>query len=210
MPQFFIFTTAIAGFSGVGIQFYFTLMRKLAEGHSVLYSVNHFYSYFTIITNTLLAVLLAGLVMFPKSRLSLWFQKSSVNGAMALYILIVGMIYYALLHNPDKPFSFEVVATHLLHGFVPSAYFMLWFFNFRQLDLKYRDTLKWLLFPLVYFIYVVARGEFIGKYPYFFIDIGKYGYLQVSLNALGVLMVFLVLGAILVFFDRNFKKPFST
>lgn len=206
MTQIIISVTAILGFTGVGIQFYYTLMRKLAEGHSVLYSINHFYSYFTIIINTLLALLLSWLLLFPQSKLSRWFRRPSVNGAMALYILIVGIIYYTLLHNPDKPFTLEVVATHLLHGFVPPAYFALWFFSFRQVDLKYRDTIKWLIFPLFYFIYIILRGEVVKKYPYFFVDIEKYGYARVSLNALGVLLVFLFMGSILVFLDRNLKK----
>lgn len=197
--------TVILGSAGIGIQFYFTLVRKLSEGYGVLYSVNHFFSYFTIITNTVLTTLLLTYLLFPNSKISCWFQNTKVSASGALYIIIVGSIYYALLHNPNKPFSGEVIATHLLHGYMPLAYCGLWFLSFRKSDLKYQDAIKWLSFPSFYFIYILIRGEMIRKYPYFFIDVEKYGYMQVMFNAIGVLLVFYIVGVLIVFIDKRLK-----
>lgn len=205
MYNFFLKLTALMGSLGVSTQFYFTLMRKLSEGHSVLYAINHFYSYFTIITNTALAVFLISLGWFPNSRMSRWFNRKSVVGGFALYIAIVGIIYYALLYNPNKPFSGEIIATHILHGYMPPAFLLLWFLVFRKHNLKYIQAIQWLVYPALYFAYVLLRGSFLNKYPYFFLDVEKYGYEKVLVNASGVLMIFLIIGSVIVYIDNRIK-----
>lgn len=69
-------------------------------------------------------------------------------------------------------------------------------------QLLFRSAVVWLSFPFVCLLFALIRGEVLGDYPYFFIDVGKYGYPQVLLNAVGFTMVLLVLGSALVAFDR--------
>lgn len=198
--------TALLGFIGLAIQFYYAVSRKMDEGHSFLYGVNHFFTYFTILVNTMLVILLISAVVAPNGRLAGWFRKSSNSAGVALYILVVGIIFYALLYDSSKPFGLDQVATHILHGYVPSVYFLMWLFDFRQSDLFYKDTYKWLLFPLFYFVYVLIRGAVIGTYPYFFVNAEKYGYSKVGLYGVGILFFFLLLGSFLVWIDNSFKK----
>lgn len=206
MSRILLPLSLILGFVGVGVQGYFTINKKLSEGFDLIYSINHFYSYFTIITNSLVTFVLFFLIFFPSHKITLWFRKTTVSAAVALYILVVGIVYYALLYNSDKPFGPEVLATHILHAYMPLAYLAIWFYMLRNADLRYRDTFKWLMFPLVYFIYILIRGEIIRKYPYFFIDVEKYGYAQVIANALGVLVFFMLMGATIVFADTKIRK----
>ena len=54
----------------------------------------------------------------------------------------------------------------------------------------------WLsLFPVIYFVYVLARGQLDHRYPYPFIDVGKLGWLQVGLNAAGIAFGFVSPGS---------------
>lgn len=199
--------TAILGFLGIVIQGYFTITRRLEEGHSFIYGLNYYFTYFTVIVNSLLVIILGSSVLFPNSRLSKWFKKTSISAALTLYILIVGIIFYALLFDRTKPFGLDQVATHVLHGYVPLAYTLMWFFDFRQNDLKHTTSVKWLIFPLIYFIYVLARGALIDAYPYFFVNAHKYGYGMVAMYAVGILLFFLFMGNMLILIDNKIKKP---
>lgn len=200
-----ISTTSILGFLAIIIQFYYSFNRHMEEGRSVIYAVNHFFSYFTILTNTIVAMLLAALVYFKNSKLSLWFTKPAVNGAICLYILIVGIIYYVLLNNTWKPLGPEYFATHTLHGFVPVAYAFIWYKYLRSSVLKYSDALKWLIFPFTYFVYLIIRGQVVQKYPYFFVDPTKIGFNGVAMYSVAILFFFWALGLLLVLLDQ--KRP---
>jgi hypothetical protein len=198
--------TAFLGFIGLAIQFYYVVSRKIEEGQTFLYGVIHFFTYFTILVNLMLVVLLISAVVAPNGRLASWFRKSSSSAGVALYVLVVGIIFYLLLYDTSKPFGLDQLATHILHGYIPSIYFFMWLFNFRQSDLIYKDVYKWLLFPLFYFVYVLIRGAAIGVYPYFFVNADKYGYSVVGMYAVGILLFFILLGSLLVWIDKKFKK----
>lgn len=195
--------TASLGFIALSIQCYLSVTRKLAQGFSLLYATNHFFSFFTILTNLTVAVLLASYILFPDSKLTRWFKKTTNSAAIGVYILIVGIIYYALLLKSDTQYGLGYVATHILHGYIPLAYLALWFFKFRNGDLKFKDSVKWLLFPIIYFVYLLIRGVFLGVYPYFFMNVSQYGYSQVLLFSLGILTVFLLVGSLLVMLDQK-------
>ncbi|MBY0554952.1 Pr6Pr family membrane protein [bacterium] len=205
--RIFRLKTAMLGFLGIVIQGYYTITRRLEEGHSFVYGLNYYFTYFTVIVNSLLVIILASSVLFPESKLSQWFKKTTSSAALTLYILIVGIIFYALLFDRTKPFGLDQIATHVLHGYVPLAYTLMWFIDFRQNDLKHKSSLKWLIFPLLYFIYVLVRGAIIDAYPYFFVNAGKYGYGMVAMYALGILLFFLFMGNLLILIDNKIKKP---
>ena len=56
--------------------------------------------------------------------------------------------------------------------------------------LAWRHTPWLLVYPLVYLVYVFARGEVFGLYPYDFIDVGKLGYEAALSNAAGLLFAY--------------------
>ncbi len=204
----FIFLSSLIGFLGFSIQLYFSVTRKLDEGFSLLYALNHFLSYFTIIINLSLSVLLYFYSVHPELSVSKWFKKSLVNGAVCLYILIVGIIFYGLLFKDTKAVGIEALASHLLHAFTPLAYLYFWFFQFRDSTLKYSDSLRWLTVPIAYFGYLMIRGQIIGKYPYFFVDVEKFGIATVGLFAVAILSFFVLMGCALIYIDR--RRPLKT
>ncbi len=52
----------------------------------------------------------------------------------------------------------------------------------------------WCLYPIVYFVYALVRGEILGSYPYPFIDVTEIGYSRALVNAMGLLVGFMGLG----------------
>ena len=54
--------------------------------------------------------------------------------------------------------------------------------------------LAWCVYPLAYVVYVIARGEWLGSYPYPFIDVSVLGYPQALINTAGLLAAFGGLG----------------
>ncbi len=196
--------TSLAGYLALIIQFYIVLERKISEGHSVLYGTNHYLSYFTVLTNLSLATFLFSSYVWPDSKLAKWFKKSHINGAMLLYILIVGIVFYVLLLSKSKAQGLELYATHILHGFMPCMYLLIWYKYYRKSDLQFKYCLQWLKAPFFYLVYVLVRGQLIGVYPYFFLDVNKSGYGQVALFSFLILCFFVLLSVILVWVDRIF------
>ena len=197
------FVIAMFGAIATFIQLSYSLSYKLTDGYSVLYGINHFYSYFTCLINTLVFTCLFCYSIFPNSRFTRWFMRPASNGGVLLYILIVGIIFYILLYSTNTARGWDLLATHVVHGLVPVSYFLLWFFYFRSGALKFLHCLEWLMVPGLYFVYILGRGELLLVYPYFFLNAAKYGYGQVTLNAVGILCFFLVMGAALVYIDKK-------
>ena len=54
--------------------------------------------------------------------------------------------------------------------------------------------LAWCVYPLGYVAYVTARCEWLGSYPYPFIDVSVLGYRQALINTTGLLAAFIGLG----------------
>ena len=59
-----------------------------------------------------------------------------------------------------------------------------------------------MLYPMLYFAYLLLRGRLLGLYPYPFIAVDKLGYPQVLLNALGILAGFVLVSLVLLGIDR--------
>lgn len=197
---------SVIGITSIVLQMQISVTRSIEEGRTLGLALNVFFSYFTTIMNTVVALGLFSIAVFPNSRLANWLRQSVVSAAICVYILIVGIIFYALLVNTWVPQGYELYTTHIMHAVMPVMFFYLWFTRYRNSDLKYADILKWLWVPLVYFIYLMIRGQIIHLYPYFFVNVDKYGFGMVMVYAVSILVFFAMIGALLVTVDRRFPK----
>lgn len=178
---------SIIAITAVILQLWLTLN---AREISVLYTIIRFFSYFTILTNSLVAVYFTSLWIFPHTNAGQFFKKFSTTTAIAVYILVVGIIYNLLLRNIWVVTGWGKVADELLHSFIPLYFLMYWFFFTERKRLVWKDALNWLLYPMGYFIYSLIRGTITNTYPYPFIDVNKLGYQQTLINCLGVGLLF--------------------
>jgi hypothetical protein len=150
-----------------------------------------FFSYFTILSNLLVLLVTATFAFVPESGLA----RPLVRGAVALYIGVTFAIYATILSALWEPQGAQWWADSSLHYAVPVLYLSWWLFAVPHGALRWRDLLRWLLFPLAYVCWVFLRGAWVHEYPYPFLDLDAVALADVLRN-------FLALGAVLVAVDR--------
>ena len=153
-----------------------------------------FFSYFTILTNIIVAVTLTSLAFVPRSKLGRITSHGSVQTAVAVYISIVGMIYTFFLRSVWDPAGWQAVADHALHDAVPVLYVIYWLAFSPKSGVDWNDPIKWLAYPAAYLIYSLARGAAVGWYPYWFADVTQLGYPAALTNAAFVMAGFALVG----------------
>lgn len=184
----------------VGLQLWVTLNNREV---SVLHTIIRFFSYFTILTNSLVAIYFTCLWLFPETKPGQFFKKFSTTTAITVYILVVGIIYNVLLRNIWPVTGWGKVADELLHSFIPAYFLVYWLFFTDRKKLEWSDALPWLYYPLAYLIYTLVRGTITHTYPYPFVNVMKLGYPQTLMNCLGVGAVFYGLFLLMIAISRK-------
>ncbi|WP_426039567.1 Pr6Pr family membrane protein [Brevundimonas sp. DC300-4] len=191
---------AIVGWVGLLAQYALSLE---AGTRSVFGSTVVFFSYFTVLTNVLVALALTAPAMFPDSRIGRWTASEGVRAAVAMYIAVVGLTYHTLLDATWNPQGLLVYVNQVLHTVMPIAFVLDWLLFVPKGRLRWIDPVKWLAYPLLYGLWTVIHGQLIGWYPYWFIDIGALGWERAGVNFAALLAFFLVLGLIVAAMDRG-------
>jgi hypothetical protein len=186
---------AALGWFALGLQLVLIIGTTKAVGGTAGTAVLNFFSFFTILVNTIVAVVLTRVAVGSA-------PGASMLGAATLYIAVVGITYSVALRHIWNPQGWQMVADRLLHDLLPILAVLFWLVFAPKGRLVFRDILPWLLFPLVYLGYCLVRGAIDGWYPYYFIDASKLGYAVTARNALVVTALFGLLALVLVALDR--------
>lgn len=188
---------AIVGWTVLLLQFYLTTTHQMAEGHGFWWGVVMYFGYFTLTTNAFCA-LVATAYTLPEPlavRWAWWRQPWVVTGAM-VSIVIVGSVYFLLLRHQYHPEGLQWVVDRFLHYLIPPAFVIFWWRAVPHGHLQWVHLPQMLVYPSTYLGYLMVRGEVVGVYPYFFIDVSRLGYGQALVNAVGVGALFLVLASL--------------
>lgn len=198
--RFFALLIAVVGWSGLTLQAYLTIGIFLQQGGTVGDGLWRLVGYFTILTNFLTALAMTAVAfnLWPGGRR----PSAATLAAITLYIAVVGIVYHLLLRNIWNPEGLQKLADIVLHYVVPLAAFTFWLFCAPKSSLKFRHVALWLVYPLGYCAYVLARGAQDGWYPYPFIDAAALGLEKVLQNSAGLTVAFAIGGLILVAFGR--------
>lgn len=164
------------------------------------------FSYFTILSNILVAVGLTCATLIPHTKLGKYFSSISVESAIALYIFIVGLVYNLVLRGIWEPKGWQLVADNLLHVIIPALYMLYWLAFMPKGALNWKDGIVWAYFPLAYLIYSLIRGHLMGWYPYPFLNVTKLGYQKVFINSGLMVVAFVVVGFLLIAFNKFLGK----
>ncbi|HEX8594010.1 MAG TPA: Pr6Pr family membrane protein [Pseudomonas sp.] len=198
----FTIIAACLGWSGLVIQLYLIFVARWAVDASLIGGLVRFFSFFTVLTNTLVAVSLTCALSTRSSAVHLFFRRPVVCSGIATSIALVGLAYNVLLRHLWQPQGWQWVADELLHDVMPLLFLFYWWRYVPKGNLKFRHVLLWILYPVVYFAYVLLRGNSLGDYMYPFIDAGTIGFGRAFINAAGVLAGFVAIGLLLVGVDR--------
>ncbi|WP_248739291.1 Pr6Pr family membrane protein [Pseudomonas sp. MWU12-2029] len=197
-----ITSAAVLGWAGLGIQLYLIFFARLSVGASLLGGLVSFFSYFTVITNTLVAVVLTCAVTDRDSVARRWFMQPWVSSGIAVSIAVVGLAYSILLRHLWHPQGWQFIADELLHDVMPLLFLAYWWVCVPKGTLRLKHLPLWLIYPLVYFAYALLRGHLLGAYAYPFIDVALLGYPQVFVNAGGILAGFVLIALLVIGIDR--------
>ncbi|WP_085684578.1 MULTISPECIES: Pr6Pr family membrane protein [unclassified Pseudomonas] len=197
-----ITSAAVLGWAGLGIQLYLIFFARLSVGASLLGGLVSFFSYFTVITNTLVAVVLTCAVTDRESAARRWFLQPWVSSGIAVSIAVVGLAYSILLRHLWHPQGWQFIADELLHDVMPLLFLAYWWLCVPKGTLRLKHLPLWLIYPLVYFAYALLRGHLLGAYAYPFIDVALLGYPQVFVNAGGILLGFVLIALLVIGMDR--------
>jgi hypothetical protein len=161
-------------------------------------AIVRFFSYFTILTNLLVAGYCILLFLPGFSRLKRFIQRPGTITALTVYITVVGITYQFLLRHIWEPQGLQRVVDELLHSIIPLLVVVYWVLYEDKRQLKWRFMLFWLVYPLIYAIYLVIYGHFSGFYPYPFVDVNKLGYPTVMANSVGLFVAFFFFSGALI------------
>ena len=184
----FIILGALLAWFAVIVQYVLMIENREA---SVFESTVRFFSFFTILTNTLIALYFTSMWLGRHTKLGRLFQRPGVVTAITVYITVVGLVYQLLLRQIWEPQGLQRLVDELLHSVNPLYFVLYWYLYEEKSTLKWNLIPGWLIYPLVYVIYILIRGSFSGFYPYPFVNVAELGMSQVLLNSFGLMFVFI-------------------
>lgn len=199
-------TMSAIGWLALIAQLYIILSVRSAGGESLWLGVVNFFSFFTILTNIGVAKAVSLPLVLPDSRVGRFFRSPIVLGALAVYIFIVGMIYLLVLRKIWDPEGLQLWADVALHYVTPVLFLLYWFIFVPKKQLKWWDSLVWLVPPFLYVVYSLVRGSFTGYYPYPFLDVGEIGGARVLYNSAGISLLFWLVGILVIAIDRRSQR----
>ena len=119
---------------------------------------------------------------------------------------MTGIVYHLVLASQDEPRGWAAVANFLLHTAAPVVGVLGWLL-FGPRGLTDRRIVSWsIVYPLLWLVFTLVRGEFVGFYPYPFVNVDEHGYGRVLLNCLLVAILFLALAAGASYLDRRLRR----
>ncbi len=206
MKKLYQYLGFFLSWSGVLLQYYIAM----SVADSRFAETIRFLSFMTIWTNIIVAMFYTSQLITPDKWLGRFFSKASVQAALLVYIIIVGIVYHLFLAKQWNPQGLEYIADQCLHTAVPLIYLIYWIFFADKVKLKLTCAFQWLAYPLIYIIYSLIRGAIIGKYPYYFIDMTKLGYATGFRNIGLLAAAYVLLGLIIVLLNNLFKREIDS
>jgi hypothetical protein len=195
--------TALLGWFGLIAQLYLVLTDHEA-GRTIPGVLVQFISYFTVICNLLVSISLTAILLNPSPKS--FFSRNTILMAIALYILIVGIVFNTVLRYLLALTGLAFWVNEIMHVFIPALYTIFWIWLVPKGGLHWNSFLPWLWVPFLYLVYVLIRGAVCGLYPYPFMDAGKYGYGHVALSSFIIMLAFVGFGLLLIWVARLMTK----
>lgn len=193
------FIFALLGWFALIAQYYLMLKNSVLNFNEI---TSQFFSYFTILTNLMVAVYFTHQV-FIKSDSEI---KSGLLTAITIYIVIVGMVYQIILRSTWNPTGLQRIVDELLRSIIPVLVIIYWYLYENKKNLQYKQIALWAIYPLFYLFYILVSGSLSKFYPYPFVNVTKLGVTKVFINAFFILIFFLALSFLFIRIGKIIKK----
>lgn len=190
---------ALIAWAGLAIELSLVIRFTAGRGLPLGWAFVIYLGYFTNLTGILVALVLSAAVLDGEGRGPL--TRPRFASAAAVYIVITGIVYSLLLRSLYAPQGLRLLSESLQHDVLPPLYVAFWLVFVPKGALRLGDAVRWLAYPVGYFLYVLLRGALIGRYPYPFLDARRLGPVGLLENCALLLAGFLAAGLILVALD---------
>ncbi len=141
---------AIIGWFALLLQLYVMMNTNAKNGIAISSTIINFFSFFTILSNLLVAFSLTFSTLFSKTKPGIFFSKPATQSAIGLYIIIVGIVYTVALRKIWNPEGLQLVADRLLHDLIPLLYLIYWLLFTPKKVLRWKHVSYWLIFPALW------------------------------------------------------------
>ena len=206
MGRFLQSAGLVIGLAGLVLQFCITIPASMEAGRSLLGSIVFLFSFFTILTN-IGAVLVHVSLLSPSGYAWLpAFAGPRMRAGIAVSIALVFIINTTVLAQLWQPQGLFLLCDVLLHYVTPVLFVLWWLVAGANGRTRWGDISWWMLYPVAYLIYALARAPFAGEVPYPFLDVAKNGAASVAISAAAITGLFLVLCIIAVVVDRGVSR----
>jgi hypothetical protein len=162
-----------------------------------------YFTYFTILSNILVAVILTMMFFRPQRDSFVW---RVLRLDTIIMITVTGVVYNAILAANSDAVAWGAFATTIEHRITPVLTVVVWLLVGPHGWINLKACLGALVLPIGWLIFALIRGAIIGAYPYPFLDVVELGYGQVFINVGGVVIFAFVLMAIFWGIDRLIVK----
>lgn len=185
---------------------YVLLVRATWDGPGPGLATLQFFSYFTVLSNLLVALVLTFSFCLPLSPAGRLLASARVRAGVALYIGVTAGIYFFVLRMQWAPQGWQWVADAGLHYVVPAIYWSWWLADSGNRGLAWGDVVRWLVFPALFLAGVLVRGAWLHVYPYPFLEVDTLGAAVVARNCAMVFVLFVLAGLAIVAVDRGLAR----
>ena len=120
--------------------------------------------------------------------------------------MVVGIVYNIILRFIWDPQGLQAVADELLHLVIPILFLVYWLLFVQKNELKWKHAFMWMLYPFIYGVFILLRGNASGFYPYPFIDMNILGLNKTLINVAGFVLVFLFGGLLFIGIGKWMNK----
>ncbi|MGA7690477.1 MAG: Pr6Pr family membrane protein [Jiangellales bacterium] len=177
---------------------------SLAEGtRGFVFETIEYFSYFTIVSNLLLAAGAALMAVDPR-RSESWLAALRLAGLVM--ITVTGIVYHLLLRSDE--FAGLGYYTDLgLHTVVPIMAVLGWLAVGPHRLLDWSILVRAMLLPVGWLAYALVRAEVVGEALYPFMDVAELGIGEVALTVAAITAFALALGAAYIVGDRWLPAP---
>jgi hypothetical protein len=169
-------------------------------------SAVNFFSYFTILTNLFIGIVLVVSAINLIGRKPATETDDIIRGSATGSIAIVGIVFGLLLSQMDS--GMIPWTNFVAHYLMPVVMVLDWLLHPPQSELLLKHIWFWLIYPITYLIYSLIHGVATNWYPYWFIDPNKSpgGWTGVALFATAITLGFILVSSSLLWVGNKLRR----
>lgn len=165
-------------------------------------------SYFTILSNITVTVVTLMLLFKPE----LFTRTDKVGNRWRalrldslLMISITGIVYNVLLKGGEKV-GWDLLSDTLQHALNPIVTVVVFLLVGPRGLIDLKTIARAMVVPILWAVFALMRGQVIGAYPYFFLDVATVGWMSVITFILAIMVFAIVIALVFLAYDKLVTK----